>query len=39
MTNGHRALGPIPGVRRVFAGTAVASDAKYKHCWLVRFRQ
>lgn len=37
MVNGHRALSPIPGVRRVFTGTAVAPDAKYQHCWLVRF--
>ncbi len=37
MANGRSALSPIPGVRRVFTGTAVTPDAKFKHCWLVRF--
>jgi len=37
MRNGHAALTPIPGVRRVFTGNAVTPDAKFKHCWLVRF--
>ena len=37
MANGRRDLSAIPGVRRVFTGTAVTPDAKYQHCWLVRF--
>lgn len=37
MENGRQQLVTIPGVRRVFTGSAVAPDAKYKHCWLVRF--
>lgn len=37
MENGRQQLATIPGVRRVFTGSAVAPDAKYKHCWLVRF--
>lgn len=37
MRSGRRDLSAIPGVRRVFTGTAVTPDAKYRHCWLVRF--
>lgn len=37
MRTGRRELSAIPGVRRVFTGDAVAADAKFKHCWLVRF--
>ena len=37
MAEGREVLARIPGVRRVFTGDAVAPDAKYKHCWLVRF--
>ena len=37
MTEGRRVLGAIPGVRDVFAGTAVAESASYRYCWNVRF--
>ncbi|MGD2082673.1 MAG: ketose-bisphosphate aldolase [Chromatiales bacterium] len=37
MAEGRRVLGAIPGVREVIAGNAVAEDAPYRHCWLVRF--
>ena len=37
MKIGRAALSAIPGVRRVFTGNAVTADAKYRHCWLVRF--
>lgn len=37
MREGRAVLGAIPGVRRVFTGEAVTPDAKYRHCWLVRF--
>ncbi len=37
MAEGRRVLGAIPGVRRVATGTAVAEDARYRHCWLVTF--
>jgi fructose-bisphosphate aldolase class II len=37
MLEGQRVLGAIPGVRRVVTGHAVQDDAKYAHCWLVRF--
>ena len=37
MKTGRAALRAIPGVRRVFTGNAVTADAKYRHCWLVRF--
>lgn len=37
MAEGHKVLSQIPGVRRVFTGDAVAADAKFRHCWLVRF--
>jgi fructose-bisphosphate aldolase class II len=34
---GRRVLGAIPGVRRAETGTAVKSDARYRHAWLIRF--
>lgn len=37
MREGRGVLARIPGVRRVFTGTAVTPDAKYRQCWLVRF--
>ncbi len=37
MREGHAVLSAIPGVRRVFTGDAVADQAPYRHCWLVRF--
>ncbi len=37
MAEGQRVLSAIPGVRRVFTGKAVRSDAAYQYCWLVRF--
>lgn len=37
MREGRKVLAGIPGVRRVFTGEAVTPDAKYRHCWLVRF--
>jgi len=37
IAEGRRVLGPIPGVRRVFAGRAVQDGAPYRHCWVVRF--
>jgi fructose-bisphosphate aldolase class II len=37
MRDGRDILGNIPGVRRVFVGNAVRADARYSHCWLVRF--
>lgn len=37
MATGREVLGAIPGVRRVFTGRAVARDAAYRWCWLVRF--
>lgn len=37
MREGREILAGIPGVRRVFTGDAVTPDAKYRHCWLVRF--
>ncbi len=37
MRDGRRILGAIPGVRRVFIGSAVKKDARYRYCWLVRF--
>ncbi|MFA7593616.1 MAG: class II fructose-bisphosphate aldolase, partial [Thiohalobacteraceae bacterium] len=37
MREGREVLATIPGVRRVFTGDAVTPDAKYRHCWLVRF--
>lgn len=37
MRDGRDILGAIPGVRKVFVGNAMRSDARYRHCWLVRF--
>ncbi len=37
MAEGRRVLGAIPGVRRVFTGSAVQEGAAYRYCWLVRF--
>lgn len=37
MREGRAVLARIPGVRRVFTGDAVTADAKFRHCWLVRF--
>lgn len=37
MRDGRDILGAIPGVRRVFVGTSVKPDSRYRHCWLVRF--
>lgn len=37
MAEGRQVLGDIPGVRRVFTGHAVQDDARYRHCWVVRF--
>jgi fructose-bisphosphate aldolase class II len=37
MAEGQRILSAIPGVREVFAGSAVKQDARYRHTWLVRF--
>jgi fructose-bisphosphate aldolase class II len=37
MRDGRDILGAIPGVRRVFVGTSVKADSRYRHCWLVRF--
>lgn len=37
MRDGRRILGAIPGVRRVFIGSAMKEDARYRYCWLVRF--
>jgi len=37
MADGREILGAIPGVRRVFTGTAVKEDAGYRYTWLVRF--
>lgn len=37
MRDGRRILGAIPGVRRVFIGSAVKEDACYRYCWLVQF--
>ena len=37
MAEGRRVLSTIPGVTEVFTGHAVQQDAKYKHCWVVRF--
>lgn len=37
MAQGHAILGRIPGVRRVFTGCALRTDARYRYCWLVRF--
>ncbi len=37
MAEGRRALGAIPGVRRVFTGVSVREDAPYRYVWLIRF--
>jgi fructose-bisphosphate aldolase class II len=37
MAEGRRVLGAIPGVREVFTGEAVQTDAAYRYTWLVRF--
>lgn len=37
MRDGRDILGAIPGVRQVFVGNALRPDARYRHCWLVRF--
>lgn len=37
MSDGRDILGAIPGVRKVFVGNAMRPDARYRHCWLVRF--
>lgn len=37
MRDGRDILGAIPGVRRVFVGTSVKPDSRYRHCWVVRF--
>ena len=34
---GRDLLGAIPGVREAATGSAVTADARYRHCWLVRF--
>jgi len=37
IAEGRRVLGAIPGVRRVFTGEAVKTDAGYRYCWNVEF--
>ncbi|MEJ2455402.1 MAG: class II fructose-bisphosphate aldolase [Candidatus Thiodiazotropha sp.] len=37
MAEGRRVLSAIPGVTEVFTGHAVQQDARYRHCWIVRF--
>ena len=37
MAAGRSVLAAIPGVRKVVTGTAMKQDARYRHCWLVRF--
>lgn len=37
MRIGHDSLGKIPGVRRVFTGHALTQDARFKHCWVIKF--
>lgn len=37
MAEGAAVLGAIPGVRRVFTGQALQTEAGYRYCWLVRF--
>lgn len=34
---GRRVLATVPGVRRALTGAAVTEDARYRHCWLIRF--
>ncbi|HHI92429.1 MAG TPA: ketose-bisphosphate aldolase [Gammaproteobacteria bacterium] len=37
MAEGCRVLSTIPGVRGVFSGEAVQTDASYRYTWLIRF--
>ena len=37
MAHGREVLGRIPGVRRVFTGTAMQQQASYRFSWLVQF--
>jgi fructose-bisphosphate aldolase, class II len=37
IVEGRRVLAAIPGVREVFAGEAVKTDAGYRYCWNVMF--
>lgn len=37
MATGQRSLATIPGVREVGVGKAVDGQARYRHCWLIRF--
>lgn len=37
VAEGMRALSAVPGVRQIFAGRALVSDARYGHAWVVRF--
>lgn len=37
MARGRQMLGAIPGVRRVFTGSATQVTARYRFCWLVQF--
>ena len=37
ITEGERVLSLIPGVRRIYTGTAVQENAGYKYTWLVQF--
>jgi fructose-bisphosphate aldolase class II len=37
MAEGRRRLGTIAGVRRVFTGSAMKTDAAYRYTWLVTF--
>lgn len=34
---GRDMLARVPGVRRVVSGRARQEDARYRHCWLIRF--
>ncbi len=36
IAQGRASLSAIPGVRRVFAGWAIAAPARYRFCWLVQ---
>ena len=36
IAQGHKSLSVIPGVRRVFAGWAIAEPVRYRFCWLVQ---
>jgi len=37
IAEGRRVLAAIPGVREVFAGEAIKTDAGYRYCWNVMF--